>query len=75
MITDIQFEALAALAKLHADSKSRRAAREVFVCGYEIESAAKNHGLTADVVEVCMGSITRAIKLTHQAVTGIKAQP
>lgn len=75
MITDIQFEALAALAKLHSNSVSRAAAKDVFVLGLTLEDAADKHGSRPEVVDLTVKSIHRAIRLTHTAVTGIPGEP
>lgn len=70
MITDIQFDALAALCNMQPGTGRCDGARNVMVRGMSIPEAAKDRGTDRASLYASLKSLNRTLRLVHQAVTG-----
>lgn len=70
MITDIQFDALAALCNMQPGTGRCDGARNVMVRGMSIPEAAEARNTDRASLYASLKSINRALRLVHQAVTG-----
>lgn len=73
MITQIQFDALAALCRLRKESKTFAAVQDVMVCGLTVSESATKHNVHCTSVYSTYKSMIQSVRLVHQAVTGTKA--
>lgn len=73
-MTEDQFNALARLKRIRADSTTRKAAFDVFVNNYTMRAAAIKHGLAQPTVNIVCISLRNALKDCYIVITGEQPQ-